>query len=66
MSKKAKPKSSAYLVMGVRRSPLGWSVVKHMVQDGVIISTETSQPDLRDITLERLDVEQGIFWEPVN
>lgn len=68
MSKKAKPKppSGQYTVMGIRRSPLGWSVVRHTIKDGVITSTETTQPDLRDIALERLDIMSNEFWSPAD
>jgi len=65
VSKKAKP-SASYDVIGIRKSPLGWSVVRHTIQDGNITATETSQPDNRGIALEKLDFEISSFWDSSN
>ena len=49
--------------LGLRRTPLGWSVVKSYLLNGRVVREEKSEPEIKAFALERLRTEMVEFWE---
>lgn len=49
--------------LGLRRTPLGWSVVKSFLHNGRVVREEKSEPEMKAFALERLRTEMVDFWE---
>ena len=49
--------------MGLRRTPLGWSVVRSFLHNGRVVREEVSEPEMKAFALERLRQEMIDFWE---
>ena len=65
MSKEKKAAPPPELAIGMRRTPIGWQVVKTWFQNGRVIREEKTEPDLRAIALERFQKEITVFWDPI-
>lgn len=59
----AKQEIQPELAVGLRRTPLGWSVVRSFLHNGRIVREEVSEPEIKAFALERLRQEMIEFWE---
>jgi len=51
------------MAVGLRRTPLGWSVVKSFLHNGRVIREEVSEPEMKAFALEKLRQDMSEFWE---
>ena len=50
------------VALGMRKTQLGWQMVKYFLKDGKVVREEKSEPDLRALALEKLKIEMLMFW----
>lgn len=62
MANPPKKRPDSYIAYGVRKEPGGHVLVELKYKDGKIIKETLSEPDFRDITLEKFMRAVGIFW----
>lgn len=58
MSQKKKPD----LAFGVKKVPGGWTMVEYHLLDGKVVKEKQSEPDYRDMALEKFVRETSVFW----
>lgn len=46
----------------MRRSPLGWQVVKYSMMGGKVVAEKASEPDMRVVALEQFRIAVAEIW----
>ncbi len=58
----AKKPEATEVAWGMRRTPLGWQVVKYSLLAGKVVAEKASEPDLRSVALEQFRIAVGEVW----
>lgn len=59
-----KPAKKPFVTYGVKKVPGGWSTAEVHTLDGRVTKEVVSEPDFKDIILEKFQRQITVFWFP--
>lgn len=57
------PEKRNEVALGVKKTPAGWVLTEYIIQGDKVVSSESTTPDIRAVTLGKLRVAIRQFWK---